>query len=501
MTKVKQTNRNFIDFEDTQIFMNDSICDKVHLQIIIGYYAQLIRKVCCFMTDQATTLPKAGTGIVLIGEPLHQNTKSQSNNVLQTAQEFEPLDSPYHRQGLIPWWRQSVVRNAKIFVMGAGAIGNETLKNLALLGVSNIFICDMDTIEMSNLSRTLLFRRGDEDKLKAEVAAQRLKEMSPDQDFKVDYFCGDVMYELGIGLFRRFDIVLGCLDNDATRFFIDKQCALFNKPWINAGIGGLNWTLQVVNSQKSACFHCGYSPEIVTQIISRKASCGKTIVSDLNEGKIPTVQVASAFVSALQSQEAIKVLHKQYSEDDNNSKWGVSYSYQGASNEYSKSKMLFDNKCQNHGKVITDEEIIEFHSATNEITLREFLLLLKEDGRFSDEFELDLSEEPGREFVTQLYCVFCGDEIEIGMPRYKLKREHTLCENCNDDMANESALICNTVKKFSLSHTPDDLLNLSLKDIGVPKLHILMIVDKNDGVHYVELSGDLLNVLPNIASE
>jgi len=444
--------------------------------------------------------PSQDGGIVLLGELSQKTLTAEKKYEGQPPKQYEPLDSVYHRQGLIRWWDQQIVRDAKIFVMGAGAIGNETLKNLVLLGVTNIFICDMDTIEKSNLSRTLLFRRGDENNLKAKVAAQRLEEMSPDDNFKVDYFCGDVMYELGSGIFRRFDIVLGCLDNDATRFFIDKQCTLFGKPWVNAGIGELNWTLQVINSKKSACFHCGYSPEVIAQVISRKVSCGKTIISDLNAGKIPTVQVASAFVSALQTQEAIKIIHGQYDDTlGNDNGWGYSYSYQGALNEFSKSKMLADENCQNHCREITSERIIELPNASNSIALRDFLELLKADGRFTDEFELDLSEESGREFISQLYCVFCGKEIKIEMPRYKLKREHTFCNDCTEDMS-ESALICDSIKKFSLSYTPDEVLNLSLEVLGIPKLHILMIVDKNDEVHYVELTGDLCNVLPNIVS-
>lgn len=436
--------------------------------------------------------------IVLLGATV-QSVSEISKNSDGVTEQIETLDSSslHHRQGLIPWWKQSVIRKAKVFVMGAGATGNETLKNLALLGVGNIFICDMDTIELTNLSRTLLFRRDDEGKLKAEVAAQRLKEMSTEPDFKVDYFCGDVMYELGTGVLRRFDIILGCLDNDATRFYIDRQCTILKKPWIDAGIAELNWNVQIINSHEGICFCCGESPERIAQVISRKASCGKTIISDLNAGKVPTVQVTSAFVSALQTQEAVKILHAQHDEKIT-AQWGRSYSFRGINNEYSKSKLLGDENCFHHEiQSLSEDDIIEFADTTNEITLRDFLMMLKNDGRFTDEFELDLSNEPGREFITQLYCIFCGKEIQMGMPRYKLKRKHTFCEECNEDME-ESALICNTLKKFSLHNTQNEILDLSLKQIGIPKLHILMIVDKNDNVYYVELTGDLKNIFPNM---
>ena len=59
---------------------------------------------------------------------------------------------------LMHWWKPEDVQNAVIMVVGAGALGNEVLKNLALLNVGHILIVDFDTIEYSNLSRSILFR-------------------------------------------------------------------------------------------------------------------------------------------------------------------------------------------------------------------------------------------------------------------------------------------------------------------------------------------------------
>ena len=68
---------------------------------------------------------------------------------------------------LIDWFNISRIQSAKVLVVGAGAIGNEVLKNLALLGIGNIFIFDRDTIEMSNLSRSILYRASDSGRPKA----------------------------------------------------------------------------------------------------------------------------------------------------------------------------------------------------------------------------------------------------------------------------------------------------------------------------------------------
>src|SRR6185503_20211442 len=70
-------------------------------------------------------------------------------------------DDRFHRFKLIGWWNQQRLRRAKALVVGAGALGNEIIKNLALLGWGNVLVADMDRIENSNLSRSVLYRESD----------------------------------------------------------------------------------------------------------------------------------------------------------------------------------------------------------------------------------------------------------------------------------------------------------------------------------------------------
>src|SRR5689334_23641539 len=86
----------------------------------------------------------------------------------------------YGRFRLISWWRQEKLAAAKILVVGAGALGNEVLKNLALLGAGHLFVIDFDTIEATNLTRSVLFRAGDAGKSKAERAAAAVRALNPD---------------------------------------------------------------------------------------------------------------------------------------------------------------------------------------------------------------------------------------------------------------------------------------------------------------------------------
>ena len=88
--------------------------------------------------------------------------------------------SRYDRQERITWWDQDKLTKSRVLVVGAGALGNEIVKNLALVGVGNITIVDMDLIEHTNLSRCVFFRDGDEGKFKAEVLASRAEELNPE---------------------------------------------------------------------------------------------------------------------------------------------------------------------------------------------------------------------------------------------------------------------------------------------------------------------------------
>ena len=121
--------------------------------------------------------------------------------------DFE--EDRYSRLRLIPWWDQERLKNATIMVVGAGAIGNELVKNLALLGIGKILIFDMDRIENTNLTRSVLYRAKDVGRFKAEVAAERAMEINP--DVKAKAFVSNIVDDVGLGAFRRMDVVLGVI--------------------------------------------------------------------------------------------------------------------------------------------------------------------------------------------------------------------------------------------------------------------------------------------------
>ncbi|HXE52352.1 MAG TPA: ThiF family adenylyltransferase, partial [Tepidisphaeraceae bacterium] len=187
---------------------------------------------------------------------MHQ-TNDQSVPLRITATETSAAtDDRFHRFGLIGWWDQKKLSAAKVLVIGAGALGNEIIKNLALLGVGNILIADMDRIENSNLSRSILYRASDNGSYKAEVAARSAKDVYP--DIRAHSFVGNVVYDLGLGVFRWADVVLGGLDNREARLAINRACWKTNRPWIDGAIEQIQGTARVF-APDGPCYECTMS--------------------------------------------------------------------------------------------------------------------------------------------------------------------------------------------------------------------------------------------------
>ena len=149
-----------------------------------------------------------------------------------------------------------------IFIVGAGALGCEYLKNFALMGISTnkdsvTTITDNDLIEVSNLNRQFLFHKKDIRKPKSKIAAEQAKLMN--NEFKIRDLELLVNFEneeyFNENFWKKQDFILTAVDNKNARKYVDLQCTKYSKTLIDAGTLGTGGSCQVFIPFKTSCYN------------------------------------------------------------------------------------------------------------------------------------------------------------------------------------------------------------------------------------------------------
>ncbi len=375
----------------------------------------------------------------------------------------DPKNDRYSRQRLINWWEQERLASSAVMIAGIGALGNEVAKNLAQLGVGNLFLVDFDVVETSNLTRSVLFREHDDGHKKVEVAAERLKQLNP--DINIQTFHGDVSFDVGLGVFRRMDVVIGCLDNREARLAVNRSCWKVGVPWIDGGIQELSGTVKVFTPPDSACYECTMSQKDY-ELLNIRYSCPLLKREDIILGKIPTVSTISSVIGGIQAQEAVKLIHGMTGSA------GKCITYIGLTNYFDVVQFERKENCMSHDHY---SDIIELGYGADDLTGSKLIELAQEmPGAEDCVIELD------REVVTGMECKVCGFRDESIYMLGKLSTKKGVCPQCGSMLELE---MTHVIKQ------DEPLSGVTLNKIGVPALHIISVRSREKYM-YFELTKD-----------
>lgn len=366
------------------------------------------------------------------------------------ADDLAEESDRYHRQSLITWWDQSLLARASMLVVGAGALGNELVKNLALIGVGRIVVVDMDSVENSNLARCVFFRAGDEGAPKARVLAQRAAELNP--DVEIIPVVADVRLGVGLAVFAQTDVVLGGLDNREARLFVNQACWKAGTPWVDGAIEGLMGVVRVFTPPDPPCYECTLS-ERDHELMAARRTCSMLTREQMLEGRTPTTATSASVVAGMQVQEAVKLLHAERLGAP--ALAGAGFQFVGLTHDSYVVRYGAREDCMSHDTY----ELAQATAVAPETSFGELLALAQEDlGR-------DAVLELEHEIVMSGSCSQCGCRQEIRRPLHALSAGAGLCPQCANHW------------KLEFAHRIDSdspLLESTAAEIGLPPADVVV---------------------------
>jgi molybdopterin/thiamine biosynthesis adenylyltransferase len=362
-------------------------------------------------------------------------------------------DGRYDRQELITWWDQSLLRRARVLVVGAGALGNEVMKNLALIGVGNLTVIDLDTVERSNLARCIFFRESDNGRHKAPVVAEAVRELNP--DLHVTSIVGDVTAQ-GLGWLKSFDLVVGALDNREARVWVNQACRKLGLTWIDGAIEGLRGVVKVFPPD-GACYECTLG-EQDREILARRRSCTLLSSEELLTGKVPTTATSSSMVAGFQAQEVVRLLHDQDSPLANSG-----WMFIGESADSFLVSYTPDDDCLAHDRYL-DINVIEYAPT---LTAADLIAASGLDDVDAIDFELEI--------LLSVSCAPCNYQAAVNSRIDTADAAFGRCPKCGDA----------TILNAAVALAPGDpACSVPLAELGIPITDFVTVRSGERRVHY-----------------
>ncbi|MHA2504548.1 MAG: HesA/MoeB/ThiF family protein [Candidatus Kariarchaeaceae archaeon] len=157
------------------------------------------------------------------------------------------------RQMRLPGWNQQALKEASVLIVGIGGLGTEIAKNLAMAGVGEMHLVDMDHIEYSNLNRQILFIDAKEGESKAKAAAKMLKRINPFGEYHAYHM---PLQELDPEIYERVDLYIAGLDSVSAREDLNRRAVMNKKPLVDGGTATYHGHVYSYWPGRNSCLAC-----------------------------------------------------------------------------------------------------------------------------------------------------------------------------------------------------------------------------------------------------
>ncbi len=375
----------------------------------------------------------------------------------------------------LSWFESWRVAEARIMVVGCGALGNEVLKSLAMFGVGELFIVDIDCVEDSNLTRSVLFDADDakSKRRKVEAAKRGVERINP--DIRVTPIFGDIATEVGVGLIASMDVVVGCVDNRWARYCINRLAFRAGVAWVDGGIDGLEGTARLFEYGYN-CYGCNLGEQGLREMAQR-VSCSSIVRRNSEEGRVATTPIVASVIGAVQAQEAMKILHRDIVESGQfTTLRGKMFYYEG---EHLTSRIVefegYDDDCPLHERwdgVIKSDITID--SRVGDV--------LHKCGEILDDKQVSIT------LLNHAFVEYLESRWEHWSTREVLLPSYKIESYIEQDEELRGVLNSDIFQMEWRTIGPDfPFMELTLAQLGIPDWDILQFSTQS-GVRYVELA-------------
>jgi molybdopterin/thiamine biosynthesis adenylyltransferase len=383
-------------------------------------------------------------------------------------------------------YEPAVLGRSVALVVGAGALGQNVIQNLALSGVGEIRVLDKDIFENHNLTRSPAYPLPEEQEFlgleKAPSVARKLSRLMTAREPVMRYAHAWIQ-ELGDGAFKDVSVVLACVDTPSGRAYLSDKSRLHGVAYVEGGFEAEEITLNCFpaapgeKAKTEPCWQCSH------KITAGSASCRIYAARAEAAGFVPAIQNAAAALAALQSEAAILALHNR--EVESAASYALDFNIRSGRSR--RIKLVADPQCPGLHRSL-ESEPIKLPTYDDDSVEQ----LLREIGKHFDRAPTIVLPFP---LVWTAACAGCLEVVFVRKPDWMWVMD-PLCARCKkeepggDTPTDAVADLPLNYTHLSLE-TNGEVLQTTCKQAGLPILSLVEAFAEDCPSKYFELAGSL----------